>query len=79
MSNLKARQVPTLPYLVSVGLIMPSVMVGVAILADRLVFGPSLWMLGWILGWPIGVGSGLGALRLWAERLPPTVWSKSAR
>lgn len=78
MSNPKARKVPTLPLMVCVGLIMPSVMFGTATLLDRFVFGASLWMWGLIVGWPIGVVAGGGALRLWAGKLP-TVWSESAR
>ncbi len=79
MSDPNARKVPTLPFMVSVGLIMPSAMFGAAILLDRFVFGAPLWILGFVVGTPVGWGTGLGALRLWAGRLPPTVWSESAR
>ncbi|MHB8324977.1 MAG: hypothetical protein ACYDEA_09655 [Candidatus Dormibacteria bacterium] len=78
MSNPNARKVPTRPFMVSVGLIMPLAMFGAAILLDRFVFGASLWMLGFIAGVPIGVVAALGALRLWVGKLP-TVWSESAR
>lgn len=78
MSDPNARKVSTLPFMVSVGLIMPLVMVGSATLLDRLAFGASLWVWGWIVGWPLGVVAGLGALRLWVGKLP-TMWSESAR
>ncbi|MDA8330921.1 MAG: hypothetical protein M0027_06885 [Candidatus Dormibacteraeota bacterium] len=75
MTNTKAARIPALPHLVSVGLIMPSVMGGTAILLDRVAFGASLWMWGWIVGWPVGVAAGLGALRLWVGEWR-TVWSE---
>lgn len=74
-----ARKVPTLPFMVSIGLIMPLAMCGATILLDKFVFGARLWILGFVVGSPIGWGAGLAALRLWAGRLPPTVWSESSR
>jgi hypothetical protein len=79
MSDPNAGKVPTLPFMVSIGLIMPLAMCAAAILLDKFVFGARLWILGLVVGSPIGWGTGLGALRLWAGRLPPTVWSESAR
>ncbi|HUY56171.1 MAG TPA: hypothetical protein VMV23_13560 [Candidatus Nanopelagicaceae bacterium] len=79
MSDSKAGKVAALPLMVSLGLIMPLAMCGAAILLDKFVFGARLWILGFVVGSPIGWGTGLGALRLWAGRLPPTVWSQSAR
>ena len=79
MSDPNARKVPTLPFMVSIGLIMPLAMWAAAILLDKFVFGARLWILGFVIGSPIGWGAGLGTLRLWAGGLPPTVWSESSR
>jgi len=79
MSDPSGREVPILPFMVSIGLVMPLAMCAAAILLDKFVLGARLWILGFVVGSPIGWGAGLGALRLWAGRLPPTVWSKSAR